>query len=80
MGVASGKEKYRRKETSMAEKYNASKGQMVNNWVQSLADGGVQVGPVTRQNYAAGVAAAQFRLPPGAADKWERNYLAGMAK
>ncbi len=81
MGVASGKEKYRRKTApgGIGEaKYNASKGQATQNWSRGLAEAGQAPGPITTQAYQAGISNAQYR--GGDADKWERNWRAGISK
>lgn len=81
MSIESGKAKYARKLAAggTAEaKYNAAKGNMVNNWVKGLSDAGVAPGPISTAAYRAGVSAAVFR--GGNADKWERNFRQGISR
>lgn len=74
MGMASGKEKYRRKTAPGGpgeQKWNASKAVAAAHWQAGMAAAGLPPGPMTTAAYQSGMAAAQYR--GGDAEKWERN-------
>ncbi len=70
--AAKGTDKLRRKATSMATSYNASKGRAAQNFAA------VGFGPTRTANYRAGIDAATYVAPDP--DKWSRNWLAKMAE
>lgn len=78
MGIAEGKAKYARKTAQGADKWNASKGRMQQNWVEGMTRAGLAPGPMTTQSYAAGIQAAQYR--GGDPEKWERNLRAAISR
>lgn len=78
MSVATGKEKYARKTAAAADKWNAAKGRMVQNWQAGMAEAGLTPGPMTTAAYQAGISAAQYR--GGNPDKWERNLRAAVSR
>jgi len=70
--AAKGEDKLRRKASSMATSYEASKSRAVTNF------SAVGFGPTRTANYRAGIADARYIAPdPG---KWSRNWSAKMAE
>ena len=70
--AAKGSDKLRRKASSMASSYEASKGRAVTNF------SAVGFGPTRTANYRAGIDAARYIAPDP--DKWSRNWTAKMAE
>jgi len=70
--ASKGADKLRRKATSMASSYAASKGRAKTNFAA------VGFGPTRVANYGAGIDAATYRAPDP--DKWVRNWSAKMAE
>ncbi len=60
------------------QKYQAKKGQMVQNWQRGLAEAGMPPGPISTQAYQQGVAGAQYR--GGNPQKWLENTRAGISR
>lgn len=78
--LASAQEKYARKTgpgSAAAQKWNAAKGRMTNNWQDGMRRFGVSPGPITTGSYQAGIAAAEYR--GGDPAKWARNFQAGIS-
>lgn len=81
MGLASGKEKYRRKTAAGGigeQKWNASKAVAASHWTAAMAAAGLPAGPLTQSAYQAGMSAAAYR--GGDPDKWERNLREAMSR
>lgn len=70
--VAKGRRKLTAKADTMAEKYNASKSDMKEEY------GRLPFGPITKRSYNAGVDAGVYRAPDP--DKWGRKFAAGASK
>ena len=70
--AAKGADKLRRKASSMASSYEASKGRATQNFAA------VGFGPTRTANYRAGVDAARYIAPDP--EKWSRNWTAKMAE
>jgi len=70
--AARGRRKLTEKAGVMAEKYNAAKSRMKEEY------GRLPFGPLTKRAYGAGVDAGEYRAPDP--DKWGRNFVAGAGK
>ncbi len=70
--VAKGRRKLETKAPIMAEKYEAAKPSMKEEY------GRLPFGPITKRAYNAGVDAGVYRAPD--ADKWGRKFVAGASR
>jgi len=70
--VAKGTRKLASKGPVMAEKYNAAKGQMKEEY------GRLPFGPITKRAYGAGVDAGVYRAPDP--ERWGRRFVSGVSK
>ena len=67
--ASKGRRKLSEKAGVMAEKYNAKKPYMKEEYAR------LPFGPITKKSYNAGVDAGEYRAPDP--DKWGRNFIAG---